>query len=80
MNDVMNGHHAMDDHEHDHDAYDDRMNEVNVVDGLDDDFVLDAYTFHIQSGFHRRNGDDNGYYKTEVLWLFFVIVLIVDLI
>lgn len=80
MNDATNGHHATHDHGHDHDAYDARMYEVNVVDGLDDDFVLDVDIFHRQSGSRRRNGDDIDCYTTEVLLLFFVIVLIVDLI
>lgn len=65
-NDAMNVVHAIHDHEHVHDVYDVQMYEVNVVDGLDDDFVLDVYTFHIQSDFHRRNVDDIDYYMTEV--------------
>lgn len=78
MNDAMNVLHVSHDHVHDYDVYDVQMNEVNVVDALDVDFVLDVCIFHIQNGFHHRNGDDNVYYMMEVLLQFFV-ELIVDL-
>lgn len=70
--------HGNRDRAHGHDVYGDRMYEVNEADELDVDFGLDAWIGHRQNGFRRRNEDDIDYYKTEVLWLFSVIVLIVD--
>lgn len=80
MNDVMNVVHVIHVHGYDYGVHDDQMNEVNVIDVQQDvDFVVDVYIVHIQNVFHHRNVDDNFYYKTEVLLLFFEFVLIVDL-
>lgn len=79
MNDAMNARHAIHDRGHGYDVYDVQMNEANAVDALGVYFGWDVCTFRKRNGFRRRNVDDTGYCMTEVLLLFSVVELIVDL-
>lgn len=79
MNDVMSGLHAIHGRVRGYDVYGVQMNAANAADALDADLGWDVCIFRKRSGFHRRNVDDTGYCMTEVLLLFSVVELIVDL-